>query len=447
MTGTIAKLKQAADILDSYKMGYDQNQRWDIRPGGECDCSSTCGTIIAMAGYPIDLKGTFYTGNFAKKAKDAGFSVVDVTTWSWTQIKAFLKNGMFLLTPGHHVEFYWEGKEFSARWDERGKSTGGQSGNQGDNVGWTTVSNRPGGWTFVIVPPNDPAMGDFIPVMPNTLLNSVRAAGLTSIAPIQDHVNGHRIDINIETLTAGLNEALKYCSNNKRAVSIFAAAMAEESEWFASTVNRADSSPYSARTFGRIFGESNYLAFGKWLKDKGLVEADNIFIKDPDFLGDIKWAWLGGVWLFEKLSLWDEAIAGDFQRVQNMINLGTSRVNVLPTGWITRLLVYRAFLSSYSKPAVLSEDGDYGPKSKKRTQEFIGAAIDGDFGEQSWFLFGVWVGLSGSFDLNNRSHVKMLQTKIGVPSTGIDGVWWMPKSKKYGPQTTEYLQKYLNRYR
>ena len=98
MSGTIAAMQAVADQLASWNLGYDQSNRWNIKDGGECDCSSSSGWIIKQAGYPIDLGGTFYTGNFAAKAKAAGFTVLP---FKMSNVRA----GDFLLTPGRHVVF------------------------------------------------------------------------------------------------------------------------------------------------------------------------------------------------------------------------------------------------------------------------------------------------------------------------------------------------------
>lgn len=159
MTGTKAGMKRVADKHAASNEGYDQSNRWSylvdgkIVPGKECDCSSTCGGIAKLAGYPVDLSGTFYTGNFASKMKAAGFRVLHFTGLS------AVRDGDFLLTPGKHVEFVWGGRMYSARYDERGGKTGGKAGDQtGKETGWVTLKNRPGGWTYIVRPPAEAAV-------------------------------------------------------------------------------------------------------------------------------------------------------------------------------------------------------------------------------------------------------------------------------------------------
>jgi len=139
MAGTIAQMQAAVRTINSAQPGYDQDQRWtfydkgDAIPNKECDCSSVCGAIIQMGGYPIDLSGTFYTGNFNEKAVAAGFTKIRFNSVSDVQV------GDCINAPGAHVEFaYSDSQWYSARNDEKGGSTGGKAGDQGgqENVGY-----------------------------------------------------------------------------------------------------------------------------------------------------------------------------------------------------------------------------------------------------------------------------------------------------------------------
>ena len=38
---------------DEANLGYDQGNRWDIRPGGECDCSSLVIHALREAGFTL----------------------------------------------------------------------------------------------------------------------------------------------------------------------------------------------------------------------------------------------------------------------------------------------------------------------------------------------------------------------------------------------------------
>ncbi|GAK61749.1 transporter [Candidatus Vecturithrix granuli] len=153
---TIKAMQKVADLLVYSNIGYDQSQRWTfldkknkrIVKNGECDCSTSSGAIAWLGGYPVDLSGTFYTGNFAKRLAAAGFIVIPFKSLS--QVKA----GDFLLTPGRHVVFARTAKKFfSAEVDERGRSAGGKAGNQNAReTRYRLAYVRPGGWRYIVRP-------------------------------------------------------------------------------------------------------------------------------------------------------------------------------------------------------------------------------------------------------------------------------------------------------
>lgn len=132
---TITRMQKVADTIIASNIGYDQSQRWSfldkknkkIIKNKECDCSSSCGAIAYLAGYPVDLSGTFYTGNFAAKLKATGlFEVLKFKN------VAQVKDGDFVLSPGRHVVFARSKTQwYSAEADERGKASGGKAGKQG----------------------------------------------------------------------------------------------------------------------------------------------------------------------------------------------------------------------------------------------------------------------------------------------------------------------------
>lgn len=59
---------------DEANLGYDQWQRWDIRVGGECDCSSLVIFCLREAGF--ETGGVTYTGNMRANLTARGFKVV-----------------------------------------------------------------------------------------------------------------------------------------------------------------------------------------------------------------------------------------------------------------------------------------------------------------------------------------------------------------------------------
>lgn len=173
---TIASMLAIADYLDKKaNVGYDQSQRWTfieksavleaemitlqaaiehIVSGRETDCSASCGAIARLGGYPVDLSGTWYTGNFTSKMKSSGyFQAISVKGWSSKRLYAYLKNGDFLIGPGHVVFVRLGGARgwwWSAESDERGRSTGGKAGGAGDHVGYRKPYMRSRGWTYIV---------------------------------------------------------------------------------------------------------------------------------------------------------------------------------------------------------------------------------------------------------------------------------------------------------
>lgn len=107
-------------------LGYDQSNRWDIRPGGECDCSSL--VIFALRECGFDTGSASYTGNLS----------VNLTARGWKRLSpsiAQAKTGDVLLNDSSHVAVVVSGSGWGARVaqasiDERGKIAGGQSGDQ-----------------------------------------------------------------------------------------------------------------------------------------------------------------------------------------------------------------------------------------------------------------------------------------------------------------------------
>lgn len=436
-------------------MWLDRKNR-KIVSKSSADCSSLCAGLAYLAGWDVNISGTCFTGNLDVLMKQAGWKV-----YKFTKISD-VKPGDMLLAKGSHVILALSKTEWlSAQANEFGKATGGKPG---DQTGKEIVIRKPydsGKWDFILRPPADPKPTPVpTPIPPvNTgliteaqLASALAGAGsTTSRSKVRIRKDGTNADTSLSELAGLASKALSGKSYNSHAISVFIATLLQESAWLATTVEFGESTkkydPYRGRTFEQLTWRDNYAGFGKWAKERGYVSDANLFVNTPDLLGDLEWAWLGGIWYFENRKLWDIASTGDFQRVQTAVNMGTASTSKVPAGWFARLRAYRSFLSAFDKPKEISVNGDVDKATAKRLQEFIGAAIDGDLGNQSWFLVGQWLELDTSFNINNSSHVKTLQKKVGLTGADIDGVWWMPKSKKYGPTTTKGLQKYLNKYR
>ncbi len=133
------KLTKFCDLMYTacavWSLGYDQYNREDIRNGGECDCSSLVIWALKQAGF--DTGSASYTGNMSS----------NLTARGWKRIPADLsqaKPGDILLNDNYHTAAVisgsgWNAKIAQASIDERGRATGGQSGDQSGNE--TNVKN------------------------------------------------------------------------------------------------------------------------------------------------------------------------------------------------------------------------------------------------------------------------------------------------------------------
>ena len=125
--------------------GYDQVDRWG---NPNFDCSGLVITALEQAGIPAKTKGATYTGNMLGACKKAGMQ--DVTASINLKTGAGLLRGDVLLNKTHHTAFYCgNGKIVDARINEKGKATGGKSGDQtGKEIMVHAYYNYP--WTNVL---------------------------------------------------------------------------------------------------------------------------------------------------------------------------------------------------------------------------------------------------------------------------------------------------------
>ncbi|KFI56600.1 NlpC/P60 family protein [Bifidobacterium callitrichos] len=108
----------------SANLGYDQSQRWNIYPGGECDCSSLVIHCLKEAGF--DTGSSSYTGNMSSQLTARG--------WRRLPNNGNPQPGDILLNDIHHVAVYLgNGQLAQASIDERGRGSGGRSGDQTDH--------------------------------------------------------------------------------------------------------------------------------------------------------------------------------------------------------------------------------------------------------------------------------------------------------------------------
>lgn len=131
-----------------WSLGYDQNQRWNIYDGGECDCSSLVIWALKQAGF--DVGTASYTGNMSSNLTARGWKRIPFTSLS--QVRA----GDILLNDSHHTAAVISGSGTTAKLaqasiDERGRATGGQAGDQtGSETNIRTVYNYSHGWDCIL---------------------------------------------------------------------------------------------------------------------------------------------------------------------------------------------------------------------------------------------------------------------------------------------------------
>ena len=102
-------------------LGYDQMQRWDIRPGGEADCSSL--VIRALQDSGFDTGSASYTGDLSSNLCARG--------WVRLPVDGNPQPGDICLNDAEHVAVCTSlGMISYASIDENGGISGGESGDQ-----------------------------------------------------------------------------------------------------------------------------------------------------------------------------------------------------------------------------------------------------------------------------------------------------------------------------
>lgn len=131
-----------------WSLGYDQGDRWNIRDGGECDCSSLVIWALRQAGF--DTGSASYTGDMSDELTDRGWQRLPFTGVS--QVRA----GDILLNDVHHVCAVIAGSGSTATIaqasiDERGCATGGLPGDQtGSETNTRQVYVYRWGWDCIL---------------------------------------------------------------------------------------------------------------------------------------------------------------------------------------------------------------------------------------------------------------------------------------------------------
>ena len=123
LNGAIEFMRRACD---DWSLGYDQSNRWDIRDGGECDCSSLVITALKRNGF--DTGSASYTGDMSYWLTRNGWKRLDPDL-----TKA--RPGDILLNDTYHTCMVisgngWDAKIAQASIDENGRISGGKAGDQ-----------------------------------------------------------------------------------------------------------------------------------------------------------------------------------------------------------------------------------------------------------------------------------------------------------------------------
>ena len=134
----------AINIANDNTHGYDQAHRWSP----DYDCSTLVISAFEQSGIKVKTKGATYTGNMLTAFKAVGFK--DVTAQCTLSNGKGMKRGDVLLKPNSHTAIYvGEGKIVHASINEKGKTTGGKTGDQtGKEICVTSYYNKP--WTYVL---------------------------------------------------------------------------------------------------------------------------------------------------------------------------------------------------------------------------------------------------------------------------------------------------------
>lgn len=151
----MSKVQSAVDyairIAKDDTHGYDQVNRWG---NPNFDCSGLVITAYEQAGVPVKTNGATYTGNMKRVFLKTGFT--DVIKMVNLKTGEGLLPGDVLLKEGSHTALYiGNGQIVHASINEKGKTTGGKSGDQtGKEILVQKYYNKP--WNCVLRYANSP---------------------------------------------------------------------------------------------------------------------------------------------------------------------------------------------------------------------------------------------------------------------------------------------------
>lgn len=133
-------IQWAVSIAADNTHGYDQIHRW----GPDYDCSSLVISAYRAAG--LELKGATYTGNMRAAFIKDGFKSIPYKKGM------SLFRGDVLLNEKHHTALYiGDGKIVQASINEKGKITGGKTGDQtGGEIAVRSFYEYSKGWDYIL---------------------------------------------------------------------------------------------------------------------------------------------------------------------------------------------------------------------------------------------------------------------------------------------------------
>ena len=120
-------------------LGYSQSDRWNIRPGGNCDCSSLVIHCLQEAGF--DTGSASYTGNMSAQLCARG--------WRRLSVNRLLQPGDILLNDVHHVAVYIGNNQLAqASISEHGTAYGSGGDQTGGETNIRTYYSYP--WNCIL---------------------------------------------------------------------------------------------------------------------------------------------------------------------------------------------------------------------------------------------------------------------------------------------------------
>lgn len=126
-------------------LGYDQSNRWDIREGGECDCSSLVIFALREAGFDTGLAS--YTGDMSSELCARGWIRIPSSTIYCLQPGDILLKDV---SGGHTEAYLGNNLRAGAHLDENGNICGGQSGDQTDRETDVREMNSVSYWDCIL---------------------------------------------------------------------------------------------------------------------------------------------------------------------------------------------------------------------------------------------------------------------------------------------------------